>query len=142
MNIYIYILCANVEINTFVIIVEIYSFVCLNTENYIVQASLNCYLVFCFDSNGHPICHLIVWFFVFFLFIFFRINMFKRNLMLLNVCLYVITALYNIDNAYAARCSRIPEGSSNNYRSISRGNFRIRIKDDLNAYKPGRTYTG
>lgn len=68
--------------------------------------------------------------------------MYKRNLIVLNVCIYVITVLHNIDNAYASRCSRVPEGSSNNYRSISSGNFRIQIQDDLKFYKPGQTYAG
>lgn len=68
--------------------------------------------------------------------------MFRHNLILFNVCVYVITVLYHIDIVHATRCSRIPEGSSNKYRSVSPGNFRIRILDDSDVYKPGRTYTG
>lgn len=69
-------------------------------------------------------------------------TMFRRNFILFNVCVYVITVFYHIDIVHATRCSRIPEGSSNKYRGTSPGNFRIRIMDDSNVYKPGRTYTG
>lgn len=138
-------LCANVEIT--VTQLEI-NFVCLFVCTEWIQASVNCYFVSWFEwaTHLHLICVNFIWFFYLrfasSVYVYRSIKMLKRNLILLNVCMYVITVVFNIDNVHATRCSRIPEGSSNNYRSISKGNFRIRIQDDSSVYKPGRTYTG
>lgn len=55
------------------------------------------------------------------------------------VCIAVIVLGYN-DLATATRCSRIPEGFGAK-RTVSPGNFRLRLSDDSGRYKPGRTYT-
>lgn len=51
----------------------------------------------------------------------------------------IVYDLISVTNA--GRCSRIPEGSGAR-RTVSPGNFRIRLSDDSGVYKPGRTYTG
>lgn len=55
------------------------------------------------------------------------------------VCFVMILLCYN-DRATAIRCSRIPEGFGAK-RTVSPGNFRLRLSDDSGFYKPGRTYT-
>lgn len=53
----------------------------------------------------------------------------------------MIVVINHVDRVYAARCSRIPEGSGGK-RSQSTGNFRVRLSDDSSVYTPGKQYTG
>lgn len=57
------------------------------------------------------------------------------------VCIMAIVLSLTNDQATAARCSRIPEGFGAK-RTVSPGNFRIRLSDDSGLYKPGKAYTG
>lgn len=69
-------------------------------------------------------------------------KMLIQNPLVVNLilCALIVLSFYN-DIVNANRCSRIPEGSGAK-RTVSPGNFRIRLSDDSGVYKPGRTYTG